>query len=213
MAGFLKLFTPKDRVFYSLFEEIMGVLQEMTDAFPKALQTAAPDARQKALRAINDYEHRCDEITHRIFIELGRNFITPFDREDIHSLVAALDDIADYTWGSAKHIINYGLGNVDEYMVQFAFIIQKSVVSLGKAVRELRDMRDLVAITRSCVDINSYENEADDLLDAAIQKLFATEINAIEVIKRKDIYEELEMVTDKCEDAANIIESIIIKYS
>ncbi len=213
MAGFLKMFTPKDRVFYTLFEELMGVLQEMADAFPKALKVADSDARMAALRTINDYEHRCDDVTHRIFIELGRNFITPFDREDIHSLVAALDDIADYTWGSAKQIINYGLGRVDDYMIQFAFIIQKSVASLHKAVRELRDMKDLVAITRSCVDINSYENEADDLLDASIQKLFATETNAIEVIKRKDIYEELEMVTDKCEDAANVIESIIIKYS
>ena len=207
------MFTPKDRVFYTLFEEIMGVLEEMAGAFPKALQTADSEARREALRAINDYEHRCDDITHRIFIELGRNFITPFDREDIHSLVAALDDIADYTWGSAKHIINYGLSNVDDYMIQFAYIIEKSVISLHTAIGELRDMRDLVAITRSCVDINSYENEADDLLDAAIQKLFATETNAIEVIKRKDIYQELEVVTDKCEDAANIIESIIIKYS
>lgn len=207
------MFTPKDRVFYTLFEEIMGVLEEMASAFPKALQTADSEARREALRAINDYEHRCDEITHRIFIELGRNFITPFDREDIHSLVAALDDIADYTWGSAMHIINYGLSNVDDYMIQFAYIIEKSVISLHTAIAELRDMKDLVAITRSCVDINSYENEADDLLDAAIQKLFATETNAIEVIKRKDIYQELEVVTDKCEDAANIIESIIIKYS
>lgn len=213
MSGFLKLFTPKDRVFYSLFEELTAVLQEMADAFPKALQVAEPDGRQKALRSMNDYEHRCDDIAHRIFIELGRNFITPFDREDIHALTSALDDIADYIWGSAKRILNYGLDDVDDFMVQFSFIIQKSVTALGKGIRELRDMKDLTAITSCCVDINSFENEADDVLDNATRKLFASRLDAIEIIKRKDIYEELEVVTDKCEDAANVIETIIIKYS
>ncbi len=213
MSGFLKLFTPKDRVFYSLFEEMTTVLVEMAETFPKALQVADPDSRQKALRAINNYEHRCDDITHRIFIELGRNFITPFDREDIHSLTAALDDIADYTWGSAKRILNYGLDDVDDFMVQFSLIIQKSVTALSKGIHELRDMKDMTAITKCCVDINSFENEADDVLDNATRKLFASRLDAIEIIKRKDIYEELEMVTDKCEDAANVIETIIIKYS
>ena len=212
-SGFLNLFTTKDRVFYSLFEQLTAVLQEMAASFPTALQIQDPQQRHAALKTMNDFEHRCDEITHRIFIELGQNFITPFDREDIHTLATALDDVADYTWGSAKRILNYQLEETDEYMVSFAMIIQKSVAALSTGIAELRGMKNMQVITQCCVDINSFENEADDLLDVATQKLFNTQTNAIELIKRKDIYEELEMVTDKCEDAANVIESIIIKYS
>ncbi len=207
------MFTPKDRVFYSLFEELMSVLKEMAEAFPKALQIADPASRYTALKNINDFEHRCDEITHRIFIELGQNFITPFDREDIHTLASALDDVADFIWGSAKRILNYGLEDLDEHMVNFARVIQKAIASLDTGIRELRTMKNMAAITQCCVDVNSYENEADDLLDHAIQALFSSRLDAIEIIKRKDIYEELEVVTDKCEDAANVIETIIIKYS
>jgi predicted phosphate transport protein (TIGR00153 family) len=213
MSGFLKMFTPKDRVFYSLFEELMSVLKEMAEAFPKALQIPDPASRYTALKNINDFEHRCDEITHRIFIELGQNFITPFDREDIHTLASALDDVADFIWGSAKRILNYGLEDLDDHMVSFAYVIQKSIASLDTGIRELRTMKNMAVITQCCVDVNSYENEADDLLDIAIQALFSSRLDAIEIIKRKDIYEELEVVTDKCEDAANVIETIIIKYS
>lgn len=207
------MFTPKDRVFYSLFEELMSVLKEMAEAFPKALQIQDAASRYTALKNINDFEHRCDEITHRIFIELGQNFITPFDREDIHTLASALDDVADFIWGSAKRILNYGLEDLDHHMVKFAYVIQKSIASLDTGIRELRTMKNMAVITQCCVDVNSYENEADDLLDIAIQALFSSRLDAIEIIKRKDIYEELEVVTDKCEDAANVIETIIIKYS
>lgn len=207
------MFTPKDRIFYSLFDELLRVLEEMAAAFPKALQISHPENRYAALKTINDYEHRCDEITHQIFIELGQNFITPFDREDIHTLATALDDVADFTWGSAKRILNYRLEETDEYMIGFANIIQKSIAALKSGIHELRAMKNMAAITKCCVDVNSFENEADDLLDVATQKLFNSRLDAIEIIKRKDIYEELEVVTDKCEDAANVIESIIIKYS
>ena len=213
LGSFVKIFMPKDRVFYGLFEEVTSTLTEMGDIFKHAVSEADPDKRLSYLKQLEDLEHKNDETTHRIFIELGQNFITPFDREDIHYLAAALDDVADYIWGGAKRIHNYGIHDSDEITQGFADIIVRSINALNKGVHELRNMKDLRAITESCVLINSLENEGDDLLDKAMTHLFNSSTDAIEVIKKKDLYQMLEIVTDKCEDAANIIESIIIKYA
>ena len=212
-GSFIKFFMPKDRVFYSLFEEVTGNLIQMGDIFVAALDEKDIDKRTQMLKMLEDLEHKNDEVTHRIFIELGSNFITPFDREDIHALTTSLDDIADYIWGSAKRLTNYYIHDVDDTVRAFAGVIQRCIVALNTAITQLRDMKDLRAITDACVLINSLENEADDIFDDAMSNLFAYCTNPIELIKKKDLYQELEIVTDKCEDAANVIESIIIKYA
>ena len=209
----LKFFLPKDRIFYGLFEEVSTSLVQMGVTFTKALQEEDLSRRDAILRTLEDHEHKNDEITHRIFIELGRNFITPFDREDIHYLATSLDDIADYIWGAAKRIVNYQIDDQYNTLPAFAEIISKSIAAINTSVYALRDMKDLRAITEACVLVNSLENDADDLLDSTLLKLFSANITAVELIKQKDIYQMLETVTDKCEDAANVIESIIIKYS
>lgn len=197
-----------------MFEEVMGNLKQMSEVLIKALNESNRPERDRLLRMLDDLEHKNDDVTHTIFIELGRNFITPFDREDIHSLATALDDVADYTWGTAKRILNYQVDEVDDVMREFAVIIDKCIDMLHTGVHELRNMRNMKAITDACVGINSLENEADDLFDKATVTLFtALSMNPIELIKRKDLYQEMEIVTDKCEDAANVIESIIVKYS
>lgn len=204
---------PKDRVFYGLFEEVSTVLTEMASVFSAAINETDENKKAALIKSLEDLEHKNDEITHTIFIELGRNFITPFDREDIHSLATSLDDIADFLWGAAKRITNYSIHDGDQITQEFANVISKSIKALNKAVKELRDMKDLRSITESCVMINSLENEGDELLDTAMLHLFSASIDPIELIKKKDLYEMLEIVTDKCEDAANVIESIIIKYA
>lgn len=213
LMSFVKMFMPKDRVFYGLFEEVAVVLSEMASVFTAAVNETDPNKKAQLVKSLEELEHRNDEITHKIFIELGRNFITPFDREDIHSLATSLDDIADFIWASAKRITNYSIEDSDEITKAFANVITRSISSLNKAVRELRDMKDLRSITESCVMINSLENEGDELLDKAMMQLFTSSIDPVELIKKKDLYEMLEIVTDKCEDAANVIESIIIKYA
>lgn len=214
MSSFARMFTPKDKVFYSLFEEVTTTLKEMSTMLYKALQEENISIRDAQLRALEEWEHKNDHTTHKIFIELGQNFITPFDREDIHALAHSLDDIADYMWSVAKRIFTYHLDNVDQTMVRMAEVVIKCTSALQDAVYELRNMKKIKTITDCCVAINSYENEADLLLDESISALFSDHsISAIELIKRKDLYEELELVTDKCEDAADVIESIIIKYA
>lgn len=213
ISSFVKLFMPKDKKFYALFEQVTAVLMQMAEIFATAVHEQSPARKQTLLKQLEELEHQNDEITHNIFIELGRNFITPFDREDIHALATALDDIADFLWGSAKRIANYSINDNDPITAEFADSIKKCLDALNVAIKELRDMKDLRAITQACVRINSLENESDELLDKGISQLFSSTIDPVDLIKKKDLYEMLELVTDKCEDAANVIESIIIKYA
>jgi hypothetical protein len=152
-------------------------------------------------------------LTHRIFQELGKNFITPFDREDIHYLASALDDVADYINASAKKINFYKVDPQEQGIQKLAECIVLGVEAIRIAVRELRDMKNMTAITNALVKANSLENQADDIYDMSIERLFATEPDAKEVIKKREIYQVMETATDKCEDVANVIESIIIKYA
>ncbi len=158
-------------------------------------------------------EHVNDDYTHKIFTELGRNFITPFDREDIHYLATALDDIADYIFASAKKINFYKVNPNDQGIQKMADLIEQASEQIKNAVFELRNMRNMRQITDALVKVNSIENQADDIFDMSIDRLFETEPDAKEVIKKREIYQVMEIVTDKCEDAGNVIESIIIKYA
>ncbi|ASZ09846.1 DUF47 family protein [Chitinophaga pendula] len=211
--SFVKLFMPKDRVFYSLFEDVAANLVEMSSVLIELVTTNDPVVRKDKVNLIERLEHKNDDYTHRIFVELGQNFITPFDREDIHYLASTLDDVADYIHGSAKRIDIYKVQEITESIRKLAELIHQGVLELSKAIPELRNMRNMRNITDACVKINSLENHADDIYDRAIADLFDKENNAAELIKMREIYQALEIATDKCEDSANVIETIIIKYA
>lgn len=208
----MKIFLPKDRVFFQLFEDVADTVYKMGYKLREVVHENDFEKRGALIKEIEDMEHTNDNFTHSIFTELGRNFITPFDREDIHSLANALDDISDYIYASAKKI-NFYKVTPDSGMQKMAELISNSCTEVQRAIRELRDMKNLRKITDAMVAINSIENHADDIFDMSIEKLFAMEPDAKEVIKKREIYQVMEIVTDKCEDAANVIETIIIKYS
>jgi hypothetical protein len=209
----MKIFIPKDRVFYSLFEEVAEGVSVMGKLMKELVAEADYDKRATIVARVEDQEHVNDDLTHRIFTELGRNFITPFDREDIHYLATSLDDICDYIHASAKKINFYKVNPNDIGIQKMADLIEQSAEQIRIAVRELRNMRNMRNITDALVKVNSIENQADDIFDMSIERLFDTEPDAKEVIKKREIYQVMEIVTDKCEDAANVIESIIIKYA
>jgi uncharacterized protein Yka (UPF0111/DUF47 family) len=211
--SFLQLFTPKDRVFYSLFEQVADGVARMGKLMKEVVAEPDADKRGAVTSQVEDQEHVNDDLTHRIFTELGRNFITPFDREDIHYLASSLDDICDYIYATVKKINFYKVNPNDTGIQKLADLIEQSTVQIQTAVKELRNMRDMRKITDSLVKVNSIENQADDIFDLSIERLFESEPDAKEVIKKREIYQVMEIVTDKCEDAANVIESIIIKYA
>ncbi len=216
MAGLnsiFKIFLPKDRIFFELFENVALELVKMGEKLKTMVNEPDFDKRAQLVQELEDMEHVNDDLTHNIFTELGKNFITPFDREDIHYLASALDDIADYIYSSAKKIHFYRVNPNDMGIQKMAELIAVGCVQVQKAVTELRNMKNMRQITDALVSINSIENQADDIFDMSIERLFATEPDAKEVIKKREIYQVLEIVTDKCEDAANVIESIIVKYA
>lgn len=209
----LKLFLPKDEIFFQLFESVSQTVNEMAVKLKQVVHEKDFDKRTIIIKEIEDLEHVNDDNTHRIFTELGRNFITPFDREDIHYLATSLDDICDYIYAAAKKINFYKVNPDNPTFHKMADLILASCIEVRKAVAELRDMKNIRKVTDAMIAINSIENQADDLFDLSIEELFETEPDAKEVIKIREIYQVMETVTDKCEDAANVVESIIIKYA
>jgi uncharacterized protein Yka (UPF0111/DUF47 family) len=213
LNSIMNIFMPKDRIFFSLFEEVADGVSRMGILLKQLVAEPDPDKRAAIASQLEDQEHVNDDFTHKVFTELGRNFITPFDREDIHYLASSLDDICDYIYATAKKINFYKINPNDTGIQKMADLIGQGTEQIKTAVRELRNMRDMRKITDALVKVNSIENQADDIFDMSIDRLFNVEPDAKEVIKKREIYQVMEIVTDKCEDAANVIESIIIKYA
>ena len=150
-------------------------------------------------------------VTHQIYVELGKNFITPFDREDIHSLATSLDDIADYIYASTRYIFLMKSPQNKAYE-EFSLLINKACIEIKNAIENLKDFKNLEAVKEACIKINSIENIADDVQSAALIKLFETN-DPINIIKVQQVLDYLEEVTDKAEDVASVMNSIIIKYT
>jgi predicted phosphate transport protein (TIGR00153 family) len=214
MSGIFSYFLPKDKVFYSLFEEASDNLQDIAKKLVQVVNEPEFNKRGVLIKEMEEIEHKNDEITHKIFIELGRNFITPFDREDIHALASALDDIADYIYSAAKKINFYKVDPISDQGIQkTAEAIKEAVAAVKAAVMELRNLKNTQKIIECVIKINSIENSADDIFDMSIERLFESDVDAKELIKRREIYQVMETATDKCEDAGNVIESIVVKYA
>lgn len=213
-SGFLKFFLPKDKVFYSLFEEASQNLEAIAGKLVLCVNESDYNKRATIIKEMEDLEHQNDDLTHKIFIELGRNFITPFDREDIHALATSLDDIADHIYASAKKINFYKvIPNDDQGILKMADAIHDAVLAVNAAVKELRNLKNTQKIVECVIKINYVENQADDIFDLSIEKLFDSDVDAKSLIKKREIYQIMEVATDKCEDAGNVIESIVVKYA
>lgn len=213
LNSIMKIFQPKDKIFYTLFEEVVDTVSHMTILLKELITEIDRSKRFIILSQIENDEHKNDDTTHRIFTELSRNFITPFDREDIHHLATTLDDVADYIYSSSKRIAFYNISNADEGIIKLANLIGYAVDELKVAVAGLRDMKKLQAMTNALVKINSIENQADDIYDLCVERLFDMEQDVKQLIKKREVYHAMETATDKCEDAGNAIESIIVKYA
>jgi predicted phosphate transport protein (TIGR00153 family) len=209
----LQYFVPKDRKFYPLFEQASANMVAISNVLVDLMVAPTPEKRIPFVRQIEKLEHIGDEITHTIFQEVSTTFITPFDREDIQRLASVLDDVIDYIHGSAKRIELYKVDPIHPSMIKLAELIQQSANELNLAINSLRSMKNLIKVRESLVRVNSLENHADDIFDNAVARLFEDEKDAIQIIKIKEVLTALETATDKCEDVANVIESIMVKAS
>ena len=199
---------PKEEKFFKLFKQmteniIVGakLLKDMLDNFENPAESQ---------RKIKDIEHVGDSLTHEIIQMLNKTFVTPLDREDIYSLASKLDDILDLIDASSQRVIMYNVDSIPPEAKSLGFIILQSCYAVDKAVAMLGKKTN-EQIFAACVEINALENEADRVSREAISRLFDEEKDPIQLIKWKEIFETLERATDKCEDAANILESVVVK--
>ena len=206
-----QFFQPKDKIFYLLFQQAAANAVATSKVLVELVNTSNPEKRKELSREIERLEHVGDAITHETYNQLSLNFITPFDRDDIHHFVSAIDDIVDYIYAASKRIDLYKIKEMTPAIIKLSELILTGSEELEIAVFELRNLKNIIKIKEATVRINSIENHADDIFNIAIAALFEEEKNAVEVIKMKEVLSMLETATDKCEDAAHVINSILIK--
>lgn len=197
---------PREHSFFALFTEVTANIQQGAQALAALFQDYR-DVPDK-VRKIKDIEHRGDDMTHEIITKLNQTFITPFDREDIHALTSKLDDVLDLIDAVATRLVIYQVDRVRPGALELADILVRATAEIHAAVAHL-EKQD--GILDHCIQINSLENDGDSAVRTAIASLFREEKNPVEIIKWKEILEVLETATDKCEDVANILETVTLK--
>lgn len=200
---------PKEEQYFALFSQMTSYIYDAAHALVEMLSDKSGNFEEHS-RRIKNIEHDCDELTHRISTRLNKSFITPFDREDIYTMSSALDDIVDLIDEAARSMVMYNVHESTNHARQFADVLERMAVELHEIVSRL-ERPDGMA-TR-LVTLHTLENEGDDIFHRAIEELFHNANDALLVIKWKSIYEKLEAAVDRCENVANIIESVIIKHN
>jgi uncharacterized protein len=198
---------PREEKFFAMFQEMGQIVVSGAERLKLMLDNFENPAESQ--RAIKDIEHQGDAQKKRIITTLNTTFITPFDREDIYSLATVLDSILNLIDASAQRFVMYNIDKPTLEAKELAFIIVRCCHTISIAMNHLGKQHD--DIHEQCVELNSLENEADIVCREAISRLFDDEKDPIQLIKWKEIYEILERTTDKCEDAANILESVVVK--
>ena len=199
---------PRNEEFFDLFTDVANRNKEAAQHL-RDLFEAAPDRRTPIVEAIKRLEHEADQATHEVVNRLDRTFITPLDREDIHQLASDLDDVMDAMDGTARRAQSFRLGVAPQGVKRLAEVIQRMVGVLAEAVGRLKKGDDVM---RFCVEAKQLEEEGDAIYHEALGQMFEKERDAIEIIKWKEIYDNLENTLDQAEDVANVVESITIKH-
>jgi predicted phosphate transport protein (TIGR00153 family) len=178
-----------------------------------SLVSTGANIEAKAKR-ISDIEHETDVITHRCVEALHKTFITPIDRDSIHRLITKMDDIMDFVEAAAERLALYEITTMTAEVRDLADVLVRASEQVALAAKGLRNLKSPQTILKVCVDVNRLENEGDQILRRAVAKLFKESANdPIHVIKWKEIYENLESATDRCEDVANIIEGVVLEHA
>jgi predicted phosphate transport protein (TIGR00153 family) len=197
---------PREGKFFDMFAEMSSNLTEGA----RLLQALLGDYQNVEVRVqqLKDIEHKGDDMTHRILTKLNQTFITPFDREDIHKLASTIDDVLDFIYAAGERLVMYKIAHVPSEAGALCDVVVKQCEQIAMAVAKLEKHDHVLEY---CVEINRLENEADRITRGAIAKLFDTEKDPITLIKIKELYEVLETASDKAEDVANVLETIVLK--
>jgi len=203
---------PKDKKFFPLFEEASSNLILIAKELHEAVNLPLSE-RDEIFQKMTDLETKIEDITRRTNLELSRNFITPFDREDIYLLITSIDTVAGNLNGAASRMKLFPIDNITKSIRKLTEINLEACQNIDIAVRELRNFKKVKNITDACARINKLENKSDNVYDKAVSELFENETDAKNIIKYKEVLSVLESATDKCKNAASVLESIAVKHS
>ncbi len=198
---------PQKREFFSLFNRAAANIVEISERLIDLLDEF-PDRADDRMRDIKELEHAGDRTTHDLIDLINRTFVTPFDREDLYRLATVLDDICDHVDDSAEMVVGYGIREVRGQAREQARVIHRAATKLAEAIGRLEGFKDS---KRQLIELRELEDEGDRLSRAAISALFDGSTDAIELVRWKDIHEQLEEAVDACENAADVLEAILVK--
>jgi uncharacterized protein len=207
----LQKLMPKSDEFFDDFDAQCAVTVEGA----KMLHALLSDYRDVAARvqALKDVEHKGDEVTHRAFNRLHQQFITPFDRTQIHALLGRIDDVLDMTNAAAARLHYYEIETSLPDAVELARLLVMSTEKVREVVAALRLIKQPQQILAGCKDIKKLESQADEVLRAGMGRLFKSGVDPLTIIKWKEIYDLIETATDKCLSVANVIEGVVLEHS
>ncbi|HZF29229.1 MAG TPA: DUF47 domain-containing protein [Gammaproteobacteria bacterium] len=210
--SFISRLMPREGRFFILFDNHAKLIVEGAVALVGVLRRYDVEKdREAGLKLIEDAEHAADRITHETMQLLHSTFVTPFDREDIHRLISRMDDVLDLIQDTGESLVLYDIQKVTPEATQLAELLLRCAERVQSAVKLLVSMADGPAMLAICQEIDKLESEADKVMRGAISQLFRSETDVRQVIKLKAVYESLESATDKCQDVADVIESVVLE--
>ncbi|PWA04652.1 DUF47 domain-containing protein [Flavobacterium psychrotolerans] len=212
LNSIFQFLVPKDKKFFPLLEQASGNLILLASTLHEAVNLPIKE-RDTLFLKIDELEQLGEEITRQTNLELSRNFITPFDREDIYSLITAIDNVAGNIHGASSRMKLYHVDKITKSIRKLTEINLEACQNIDAAIRELRNLKKIKTITDACARINKLENKSDTVYDKAVADLFENETDAKNIIKYKEVLSVLESAADKCKSVASVLESISVKHS
>lgn len=212
LNSIFQFLVPKDKVFQPLFELAATKLQLLSETMHEAVNLPSKE-REEKLKAVEILKSEIENIAQNTRIELGKNFITPFDREDIHALISAIDDVADNLSDAASRMRLYHLNKVTKPLRKLTEANLEAITEISTAIMLLKNQKNLEDIAHSCKLIYRLERKADKVFDKALSDIFENEQDVRDVIRYKEVMAALESSTDSCRKVANVLEAITVKYS
>jgi predicted phosphate transport protein (TIGR00153 family) len=209
----LKYFIPKEKKFYGMFNEAASNSVEASAELIKLFRSPTLEDRSNIRVKIRQIEKQGDEITNHLFDELNRTFITPFDREDIHELTSKIDDVVDLIYSLSGKIEFYKFSNFSQNMYDMVDLIHEGSYHMQYAISGLENSKNAVKSLKACKELRKIESKLDESYHKAISDLFDNEKDAIELIKQKEILQNIEKISNKMEDVSDVVKTIIVKYA
>ena len=212
LNSLFQFLVPKDKTFYPLFEQAANKLKLLSETLNEAVNHPAVE-RDKMLREVEVLKSEIEDIAQTTRVELERNFITPFDREDIHTLITAVDEVADNLNDAASRMRLYQIDKVTKPLRKLTEANLEACSQVAMSMFEMKDLKNIKKIAEGCVVIKRLERKADKIFDKAVYDIFENEDNVLDIVRYKEVMTSLETATNSCRRVANVLEIITVKYA